>query len=651
MTGAAPAGRRARPSDLASLAERYGSLRALRVAIALIVVSVCALAPSVRRMPLGILALVSVAYAVVLAAPDVTRHLGRDRLLPVVGGTLLLDGLYLAWVAYATGGAGSPLRFLIALHVVAVMLLASYRTGLKVTAWHSILFFVVVYAQAAGLLAVRESVPSSLPGHGQFELVAVLVVGGLWVIALGTAAFSAVGERELRTQRIDLERLSTMIAQIDRRERPQDIPEILLDSACDAFGFGRGLVLVAPAGELSVAAFRGSGDPPVMPAGLDPVMEEAWASGQTRLLRRADPAVDPRLAEMLPDGRNLLVVPLYLDRGSRLGLLVLERAGSRDHIRRWVVTMVEQFAAHAALSLHNAWLLDELERRLEENRALQDELLAQNLVLDSKVRERTRELSDTVDELRRVDEQRRKLLARLIRVEEEERRNVASDIHDGPVQEILVAGLFLHKLQKRLSDAEDRRVVDMVSGAVDRSVKGLRGLLSELRPEVLDTQGLEAGIAQLLGRFEDLEFGIDNRLGADPPSDTRLVLYRISQEVIANVRKHAMATRVDVTLDHDGEGYLARIRDDGVGFQPPEVLQSAPGHLGLSSMRERAEMAGGWCRILGAPGAGTTVEFWLPEPVEADEDDDEPTGTVTRLRHRSSRPVADRTPSGRRTAS
>jgi signal transduction histidine kinase len=104
---------------------------------------------------------------------------------------------------------------------------------------------------------------------------------------------------------------------------------------------------------------------------------------------------------------------------------------------------------------------------------------------------------------------------------------------------------------------------------------------------------------------------MDNRLRGEPPADTRIIMYRIAQEALANVRKHAAATAVSIRLEEKDGGFLMRIQDDGTGFSPPEMLQSAPGHLGLSSMRERAEMAGGWCVVRSYPGGGTTVEFWV----------------------------------------
>jgi signal transduction histidine kinase len=78
-----------------------------------------------------------------------------------------------------------------------------------------------------------------------------------------------------------------------------------------------------------------------------------------------------------------------------------------------------------------------------------------------------------------------------------------------------------------------------------------------------------------------------------------------------NVRKHARAGRVEVTVEERGDGVALRIRDDGAGFSP-EQQPARTGHLGLLAMRERAEVFGGWCRIESAPGSGTTVDVWVP---------------------------------------
>jgi signal transduction histidine kinase len=105
-----------------------------------------------------------------------------------------------------------------------------------------------------------------------------------------------------------------------------------------------------------------------------------------------------------------------------------------------------------------------------------------------------------------------------------------------------------------------------------------------------------------------------DELDDEPPPETRTTLYRIVLEVLANVRKHAHATSVEVVLSAVGGGFRLRVEDDGRGFQLEGDGADRPGHLGFSAMRERAEMAGGRLSLESEPGAGTTVEVWLPGP-------------------------------------
>jgi signal transduction histidine kinase len=611
---------RQRPSELVSLTERMAYLRAMRAGFVFVTVGAGVLAPRIIGVSLFSLLAISASYVtLLLVGPELARRLRRSDLLPVIGATLLIDGLYLAWVMYATGGVTSPLRFLIYLHIVAVALLGSYRTGLKLAAWHSLLFFTAFYAQSAGLLAVKETLVSALPGRGEdFELVSMLSVAGLWVVALGTATFSALNERQVRRQKAGLEQVATTIEEIDRTDTVSEVPHILLDRLCEGMGFTRGAVLAsALSDDLTLMAYRGPGGAPEVAAGLDPVMERAWNHRETILVREVDPEVDGRVAVLFPGGRNLLIVPLFLDHGYRLGILVLEHSGREDRIEGWVVSMVEQAASHAALAIHNGWLLDEVNKKLEENRTLQAQLMASNLSLEIKVEERTHELSEALRDLRLTDHQRQLLLSRLVNAEEEERRRIAGDIHDGPVQQIVNAGMRMQLLRKRLTDPAQIRHADMIARAVESSTEALRGLLFDLRPVVLDRSGLEPALVQYVSSLDgDLEVTVDNRLRKEPPGDPRVIMYRIAQEVLANVRKHASATRVRILMEDRKGGFLMHIQDDGAGFSQPDMV-AAPGHLGLSFMRERAEMAGGWCTVRSFPGGGTTVEFWIPDRAAA----------------------------------
>lgn len=148
-----------------------------------------------------------------------------------------------------------------------------------------------------------------------------------------------------------------------------------------------------------------------------------------------------------------------------------------------------------------------------------------------------------------------------------------------------------------------------------QSIARLRKLPFELRPPALDRDGLAAALRIYLEENlaeGDPAYEVVDRLREEPSAEIRTVLYRIAQEVLVNTRKHARAKKVDLLLENREGGFHVVIRDDGVGFRPEEVARTAPGHLGLASMRERAEMAGGWCRVESAPGRGTTVEFLVP---------------------------------------
>jgi signal transduction histidine kinase len=237
------------------------------------------------------------------------------------------------------------------------------------------------------------------------------------------------------------------------------------------------------------------------------------------------------------------------------------------------------------------------------------------MALESLVQERTEELRRSLEDLQTADAQRQRLLSRLVNAEEEERQRIAGGIHDGPMQQLEAATLRLHIMKKRLSDFGREGAlesVDDVLASVSASIAVMRSLIFELRPLVLDHEGLASALAQFVENLDpEWTFEIDNRLEREPPSETRVILYRIAQEALANAHKHARAERVDILLEQKDEGFRVRIKDDGVGFGSPDVLRS-PGHLGLTSMRERAEMAGGTCEVRSLPAAGTTVVFWVP---------------------------------------
>jgi signal transduction histidine kinase len=324
--------------------------------------------------------------------------------------------------------------------------------------------------------------------------------------------------------------------------------------------------------------------------------------------------MDPRLASLIPDARNVLVVPLLREGRQGLGAIVVERGHGHASMRRWVIAMVEQFAEHAALALHNAWLTDERESQLRTIQGLEQQLRAHNEQLEAKVAERTETLREVIASLQEIDEQRRRLLEHVVRAAEEERTRIAHDIHDDPVQKMVAMKMRLELLRKQhpgLPEVDDALEVMRVT------IKSMRTLLFDLSPPTLEEEGLGSALAYLLENSGS-PFGWtvdDDALDEDPPVRSSLILYRIAQEALANARKHAQAKHVHVILERRDGGTSMQIVDDGVGFKPQDAVVAAPGHLGLAAMRERAEMAGGTSTLWSLPGEGTTLEVWLPDGV------------------------------------
>lgn len=219
--------------------------------------------------------------------------------------------------------------------------------------------------------------------------------------------------------------------------------------------------------------------------------------------------------------------------------------------------------------------------------------------------------------LRRRDAERRELFAHIVTVAEEERQRIAADIHDDSIQAMAAASIRLQLLRRRLKGTEEQALIDELARSTNLAIERLRHLLFELRPPALDREGIVPALQQYLREASgDVAYRLDDDVRREPPPETRVILYRVAQEALTNVRKHARAASASVLLVEDDGGYRLRVTDDGVGFEV-EAATPVPGHLGLATMRERAELAGGWLRIDSGAGAGTTVECWIPANAEA----------------------------------
>jgi PAS domain S-box-containing protein len=216
--------------------------------------------------------------------------------------------------------------------------------------------------------------------------------------------------------------------------------------------------------------------------------------------------------------------------------------------------------------------------------------------------------------LHRAHGQRRELLAAVVSAQEAERKRLATEIHDDPVQKMTAVGLRLAMLRRTMKDQAEIGIVEQIQATVEVSIARLRALMFELRPPALDRGGLVAAVRDLAIEMDGAfpAWRIDDELGAEPPEEIRTAAYRITVEALVNVQRHARASEVHVLFAERDGGLFLRVRDDGVGITAETLTDVRPGHLGLTSIRERAEAVGGWSRIEGQPSGGTVVEAWLP---------------------------------------
>jgi PAS domain S-box-containing protein len=204
--------------------------------------------------------------------------------------------------------------------------------------------------------------------------------------------------------------------------------------------------------------------------------------------------------------------------------------------------------------------------------------------------------------------------------QERERARIAAGVHDDSLQVITAAMLRLQHLRRRLREPRDLELLGKLEDSLALAADRLRRLIFDFRPPKLTSEGLAPATRDLLdGLAEDhsLVVHLENRLRDEPALPTRLLLFRMLQEAVANVAKHADADACTVILGEQDDGYLVRVIDDGVGTEHVEAdFETPAGHLGLVLMRERAALAGGWFRISslprGSPSSGTTVTFWVP---------------------------------------
>ncbi len=216
-------------------------------------------------------------------------------------------------------------------------------------------------------------------------------------------------------------------------------------------------------------------------------------------------------------------------------------------------------------------------------------------------------------------EQRQHLGLQIIKAQEEERKRVAREIHDGPAQSMANVVLRMEFCEKLLdvNPEKVRQELKELKEVVRGNLQDVRKIIFDLRPMALDDLGLVPALKRFLEDYRDkyglvveTSFrGVEQRFS--PALET--ALFRLIQEALNNVRKHACADRAKVTLDIKPRMIVAVVKDDGRGFDLPQTLAANNGDkFGLISMRERTELLGGRLIIKSVPGKGTEVNFRIP---------------------------------------
>lgn len=253
-------------------------------------------------------------------------------------------------------------------------------------------------------------------------------------------------------------------------------------------------------------------------------------------------------------------------------------------------------------------LIAELETRLTQ---LTSQLLAANARLEREIADRL----SKEEEFHRSTEQLRELSARLQSVREEERTHIARAIHDELGQALTGLKMDVAWLQKHLDQPQPALLqkTQAMSDLIDITVQTVRRISTELRPGILDL-GLVATIEWQLQEFQ-MRSGIEGNLISAPEetaldADGATTVFRIFQEILTNVVRHAQATQVVVILDESAEYLMLQVRDNGRGITDSQI--HSPKSIGLLGMQERARLRAGHIHFDGSPDQGTVVTVRIP---------------------------------------
>jgi two-component system, NarL family, sensor histidine kinase UhpB len=348
---------------------------------------------------------------------------------------------------------------------------------------------------------------------------------------------------------------------------------------------------------------------------------------------RAEPTAPPRLAERLQAipliYRVLLGNCLVVVVGAGMGTYLTVNFSRLEPQASPLWLVVTFMIVGTALSLlvnyvvlKAAFLpLQALERTvLEVRRGNLGARAPAGVVRDPLLQEFTTTLNAMLETLQRDRQQLQALSSQVIDAQEAERKRIARELHDETAQTLTSLLVRLRILERAADPSQVRACTAELRELTLKALEEVRNMARELRPTVLDDLGLVAAAQSYTEHSaERLGFAVTFRGEKFPhrlSPQVELVLYRVIQEALTNVARHATARHVGVVLAEERGHAVATIRDDGVGFDVPAILASKERGLGLFGMQERMALVGGRLEILSRPGSGTVVRAEAPvEPM------------------------------------
>ena len=213
-----------------------------------------------------------------------------------------------------------------------------------------------------------------------------------------------------------------------------------------------------------------------------------------------------------------------------------------------------------------------------------------------------------------------RLLQEITVAQENERRRMAIEIHDSVAQWMVGASYGIKACSSLVSEMrfeELKQELDTARQATQRSIRELRRTIANLRPLPLEEMGLIAAIRQSMDSLTEDGITCHIEVNEDLPDISvaeETTIYRIVQEIVTNIRRHAGASEVTVRMRYYNGSYIVEVSDNGQGFSPEKVANNrmSPAHMGIIGMKERAELLNGYLTIESGPGKGTTIRFSFP---------------------------------------